>query len=102
VYDEAEQREHLLWFYRELERSLEAGWLLCKEGVYQKAKFKPTGPAPAPHPVWPSKTDLEDEIRHLKIGNVLQENELIQLRYFKENGRMMTDPYPGPSASTKK
>lgn len=94
VYDDAEHRSHLLWFYRELECSLEAGWLLCKEGVYQKAKFTPTDPAPAPHPVWPSKADLEQEIHDLKLDNLLKENELNHLRFFKAHGRLMTDPEP--------
>lgn len=31
VYDEATHRQTLLWFYRQLEMVLEAGWLLCRE-----------------------------------------------------------------------
>jgi hypothetical protein len=30
VFDEASHRQTLLWFYRELETALEAGWLLCE------------------------------------------------------------------------
>lgn len=30
VFDEAGHRQTLLWFYRELETVLEAGWLLCE------------------------------------------------------------------------
>jgi hypothetical protein len=31
VYDTAGERQYLLWFYRELETVLEAGWLLSRQ-----------------------------------------------------------------------
>lgn len=29
VYDDAGERRYMLWLYRQMERALEAGWLLC-------------------------------------------------------------------------
>ena len=100
IYDTSDQRSHLLWFYRELERTLEAGLLLCKEGVYKKAKPGPFRLPQAPQATWPAKADLEHEILTLRSDNSLQNAEILQLRFFKNHGRMPADPEPEKTAAT--
>lgn len=36
VFDSASERQTLLWFYRELETVLEAGWVLCEKKQVQR------------------------------------------------------------------
>lgn len=38
VFDHATERQTLLWFYRELERALEAGLLLCQQHTGKEKK----------------------------------------------------------------
>jgi hypothetical protein len=87
VYDDATERSQLLWFYRELETMLEASFLLCEMTAFQDpdAAFNQTGTGVQPG--WKTKAILEDEIRNLRIKNAEQENELLELRYFKKHGK---------------
>ena len=88
VYDDAAERSHLFWFYRELETMIEASLLLCEKGAYEEAdRNMPSYTSTGPQARWKNKTMLEDEIRNLRIKNAEQETELIELRYFKKHGK---------------
>jgi hypothetical protein len=91
VYDDASERSHLFWFYRELETMIEASLLLCANGPVGEGSL-PDRNEDGPQSIWKSKTMLEDEIRNLRIRNAEQETELIELRYYKEHGKPF-DPH---------
>lgn len=87
-FDEAEERSHLLWFYRELEIMIEAAFLLCEKIPYnEEDKLPASYYLEGPRPKWKYKALLEEEILNLRIKNAEQLNELLELRYFKKHGK---------------
>jgi hypothetical protein len=87
-FDEAEERSHLLWFYRELEIMIEAAFLLCEKVPYNEDEKLPSAYyLEGPRPKWKYKALLEEEILNLRIKNAEQLNELLELRYFKKHGK---------------
>jgi hypothetical protein len=87
-FDDAEERSHLLWFYRELETMIEAAFLLCEKAPYNEDEKQPSSYyLEGPRPKWKYKALLEEEILNLRIKNAEQLNELLELRYFKKHGK---------------
>lgn len=87
-FDDAEERSHLLWFYRELETMIEAAFLLCEKVPYNEDEKLPASYyLEGPRPKWKYKALLEEEILNLRIKNAEQLNELLELRYFKKHGK---------------
>jgi len=87
-FDEAEERSHLLWFYRELEIMIEAAFVLCEKApLIEEEKIPPNYYLEGPQPKWKTKAKLEEEILNLRIKNAEQLNELLELRYFKKHGK---------------
>jgi hypothetical protein len=87
IYDDARERSHLFWFYRELETMIEASYLLCSRLPVPESAIIPVHDHSDVRSAWKNKTMLEDEIRSLRIKNAEMETELIRLRYFREHGK---------------
>src|SRR5687767_15815742 len=87
-FDDAEERSHLLWFYRELEIMIEAAFVLCEKApVNEDEKLPANYYLEGPRPKWKYKAILEEEILNLRIKNAEQLNELLELRYYKKHGK---------------
>lgn len=81
IFDDAAERSHLFWFYRELETMIEASFLLCDQLPADELSTLFSATQPGSQPVWKTKSMLEDEIRRLRIRNAEMETELIELRH---------------------
>jgi hypothetical protein len=81
IFDDATERSHLFWFYRELETMIEASFLVCERLPADDLTSVPMQSPRGSQPNWKTKSMLEDEIRRLRIKNAEMETELIELRH---------------------
>jgi hypothetical protein len=87
IFDDAAERSHLFWFYRELETMVEASFLLCDRLPPDDLSSLSYPASRESQPIWKTKSMLEDEIRRLRIRNAEMETELIELRHGSRTGK---------------